>query len=61
MTDPRMPTTLPSPADRGEFSFVAVDANGATWRWVDPELIWVPVGGTKSRDDREADECGAPR
>ena len=41
MTEPRMPTTLPSPADRGEFRFVAVDASGAVWRWVDEEMVWV--------------------
>ena len=36
-----MPTTLPSPVDRGEFRFVAVDAQGAAWRWVDEVLVWV--------------------
>ena len=55
-----MPTTLPSPTDRGEFSFVAVDSTGATWRWIDRELVWVRVDGTRSRDDKEANECGAP-
>ena len=29
MTEPHMPTTLPSPVDREEFRFVAVDAAGA--------------------------------
>lgn len=41
MREPRMPTTLPSPVDRGEFRFVAVDASGAVWRWVDEEMVWV--------------------
>ena len=41
MTKLRMPTTLPSPADRGEFRFVAVDAAGTVWRWIDEELVWV--------------------
>ena len=41
MTDPRMPTTLPSPVDRAEFRFVAVDAGGTVWRWVDEDMVWV--------------------
>ena len=41
MTEPRMPTTLPSPVDRGEFRFAAVDGSGAVWRWVDEEMVWV--------------------
>ena len=36
-----MPTTLSSLADRGEFRFVAVDAAGAVWRWIDEDLKWV--------------------
>lgn len=43
MTEPRMPTTLPSPVDRGEFRFVAVDAKGTAWLWVEEELVWVQV------------------
>ena len=43
MMESRMPTTLPSPADRAEFRFVAVDAAGRTWRWIDEELVWVRV------------------
>ena len=38
-----MPTTLPSPVDRGEFGFVAVDAAGRAWRWIDEKLVWVRV------------------
>ena len=57
MTDGRMPTTLPSPADRGEFDFVAVDASGTAWRWIDRELVWVPVKGKTDLDDPEADGC----
>ena len=41
MNEPRMPTTLPSPVDRGGFDFVAVDASGAVWRWIDEEMVWV--------------------
>ena len=41
MTEPRMPTTLPSPVDRDEFRFLAVDASGSVWRWVDEEMVWV--------------------
>ena len=41
MTEPRMPTTLPSPVDRGEFRFLAVDASGTVWRWLDRDMVWV--------------------
>ena len=41
MSEARMPTTLPSPVDRGQFRFVAVDAAGAVWRWIDDEMVWV--------------------
>lgn len=51
MTDSRMPTTLPSPVDRGEYRFVAVDAAGTEWRWLDDELVWVSVEeGTDPED-----------
>ena len=43
MSEPRMPTTLPSPVDREEFRFVAVDATGAAWEWADQEMVWVRV------------------
>ena len=43
MTEPRMPTTLPSPVDREAFRFVAVDAAGAVWEWIDQEMVWVRV------------------
>ena len=53
MTEPRMPTTLPSPVDRAEFRFVAVDAAGRAWRWVDEELMWVRVNdGSDAGPDR---------
>ena len=42
MAEP-MPTTLPSPVDLEEFRFVAVDATGAIWEWIDHEMIWVRV------------------
>ena len=53
MTEPRMPTTLPSPVNRGEFRFVAVDASGAVWRWIDEEMVWVrePEGSSLDVDD----------
>ena len=41
MNDRYMPTTIPSPADRGEFQFVAVDKAGRKWHWVDSEMLWV--------------------
>lgn len=50
MNEERMPTTLPSPADRGRFRFVAVDAAGDVWRWVDAELVW-----KRQPDESEAD------
>ena len=40
MAERRMPTTVPSPVDRGEFRFVAIDAAGATWHWIDEEMVW---------------------
>ena len=43
MAEPRMPTTLPSPVDREDFRFVAVDATGAIWEWIDHEMVWVRV------------------
>ena len=55
MTEPRMPTTLPSPVDRGEFRFVAVDAAGRAWRWIDDEMVWVRV-----EDEVVADADGDP-
>ena len=54
MTEPRMPTTLPSPVDRGEFRFVAVDAAGRAWRWIDDEMVWARV-----EDEVVADADGA--
>ena len=45
MVESQMPTTLPSPADRGEFEFVATDAAGVVWRWVDEDMVWVRDSG----------------
>ena len=58
MTESRTPTTLPSPVDRREFRFVAVDAAGAMWRWIDEEMVRVrqaggPDGEGGERDGRE--------
>ena len=55
MTEPRMPTTLPSPVDRGEFRFVAVDGAGRAWRWIDDEMVWARV-----EDEVVADADGDP-
>lgn len=44
MTEPRMPTALPSPVDPGQFRFVAEDAAGGVWRWIDEEMVWVRQG-----------------
>jgi len=53
--EPKMPSTLPSPVDRGEFRFVAVDASGAVWRWVDEDMVWVrdPRWSSPAMDDAE--------
>ena len=47
MNDRYMPTTIPSPADRGEYHFFAVDKDGRTWQWDDSEIVWV----TETTDD----------
>lgn len=58
MNEPRMPTTLPSPVDRGEFRFVAVDPEGTLWRRIDHELVWVRVaGGETGISDEGAGGC----
>ena len=54
MAEPRMPTTLPSPVDREEFRFVAVDARGAICEWIDHKLVWVRV----VEDDDTGGEAG---
>lgn len=41
MNEPSTPMMLPSPVDLGEYRFVAIDALGREWRWVDDELVWV--------------------
>ena len=43
MTQVQMPTTLPSPTDRGVFQFIAVDTTGTEWFWIDSEMVWRPV------------------
>ena len=55
MAEPRMPTTLPSPADRGAFRFVAMDAAGTVWRWVDEDVVWVrePEGPRSEVEDAD--------
>ena len=53
MVEARMPTTVRSPVDRSEFRFVAVDAAGATWHWIDEEMVWA-----RQRDGTEGDGRG---
>ena len=55
VTETGMPTTLPSPVDRGEFRFVAVDASGAVWRWVDEDMVWVRESAGRSSEGEDAD------
>ena len=50
MAEARMPTTVPSPVDRGEFRFVAVDAAGATWHWIDEDMVWARQRGGAEAD-----------
>ena len=57
MAEPRMPTTLPSPVDRTEFRFAAVDAVGTTWEWVDQEMVWVQVAEVADPDGGARDGC----
>lgn len=55
MSEPRMPTTLPSPVDRGEFRFIAIDAVGDEWRWTDEEMVWVRVTDGAGPDEEGMD------
>ena len=55
MAESRMPTTLPSPVDRGEFRFVAVDASGVVWKWVDKDMVWVREPDRAAAEVAEAD------
>ena len=57
MAEARMPTTVPSPVDRGEFRFVAVDTSGATWHWIDGEMVWI-LQRTAARADGRTAEGG---
>ena len=45
MTEPRIPTTVPSPVDRDEFRFMAVDAAGADGTGADDRRWRDPHGG----------------
>lgn len=56
MSEPRMPTTLPSPVDRHEFRFIAVDGEGREWHWSDDEVVWVLSGDGTSGDLRQIEE-----
>ena len=56
MSELRMPTTLPSPVDRGEFRFVASDTEGREWHWVDDEMVWILVAhGEPCRSDLDSE------
>ena len=55
MAHPQMPTTIPSPADRGGYRFMAVDADGRIWRWDDEEMVWVATAASCSQNGREED------
>ncbi len=57
MNELRMPTTLPSPVDRGQFAFVAVDGAGIAWRWVDEELVWARLEVETHGEDGGPDAC----
>ena len=57
MAEPRMLTTLPSPVDRDEFRFVAVDAGGADGEWIDREMVWIRVAEGAVPDGRTRDGC----
>lgn len=50
-----MPTTLPSPVDCGEFRFVAVDASGVVWWWVEKEMVWEREVEGRKPDAEDAD------
>ena len=50
MPAPDMPTTIPSPADRGEFDFVATDRDGCDWRWDDAAMVWVRLADEPGQD-----------
>ncbi|MDE2906025.1 MAG: hypothetical protein OXQ28_08060 [Acidobacteriota bacterium] len=54
----RMPTTLPSPADREEFRFVAVDAAGAVWHWIDEEMVWARQRAEAEAEGRKGEGGG---
>ena len=43
-SEQRMSTTIPSPVDRGEFRFVALDSEGHEWHWADEEMVWMLAG-----------------
>ena len=55
MIEPTMPTTIPSPVDRGEFRFVAVDKDGRSWRWDDEEMAWVVATTDRKLEPEEGD------
>ena len=56
MNDRYMPTTIPSPADRSEYHFFAVDKDGRKWHWDDSEILWVTG---KTDDTKREPQDGA--
>ena len=57
MAERRMPTTLPSPVDREVFQFVAVDAAGTLWEWIDQDLVWVRGVEDGDKDGEAGGRC----
>ena len=57
MNDRYMPTTIPSPTDRGEFQFFAVDKDGRKWHWDDSEILWVTDMTDHTKREQEGDSA----
>ena len=58
VTELWIPNTAPSPVERVEFRFVAVDATAAEWHRIDDGMVWVRLQVEAGYDDLEADGCG---
>ena len=54
-----MPTTIPSPTDRDEFDFFAIDRDGRKLGWDDAEMVWDVMGEPTTRPRTRHDEDGA--
>ena len=53
MSDSHMPTTIPSPVNRGEIDFIAVDADGREWHWDDAGMVWFADEGDEGETRHE--------